>query len=75
MYSEMVMDIVNVLEEHLMDEWQLEDYAAKIGYSKFHLTRALKKETGMTIGEYIRKRRLAMAALFLLHSDFKGDFR
>lgn len=43
MYSEMVMDIVNVLEEHLMDEWQLEDYAAKIGYSKFHLTHALKK--------------------------------
>lgn len=69
MYSEMVMDIVNILEAHLMDEWQLEDYAAKIGYSKFHLTRAFKKETGMTIGEYIRKRRLATAALFLLHSD------
>ncbi|MCK1996928.1 AraC family transcriptional regulator [Psychrobacillus psychrodurans] len=69
MYSKMVMDVVNVLEEHLMDEWKLEDYAMKIGYSKFHSTRAFKKETGMTIGEYIRKRRLAMAAQFLLHSD------
>lgn len=69
MYSEVVLDVVNVLEEHLMDEWQLEDYAEKIGYSKFHLTREFKKETGMTIVEYIRKRRLAMAALFLLHSD------
>ncbi|MGM9950677.1 MAG: helix-turn-helix transcriptional regulator [Lysinibacillus sp.] len=69
MYSEVVRDIIFILEKHLLEEWQLEDYAKKIGYSKFHLTRNFKKETGMTIGEYIRKRRLAMAALFLLHSD------
>ena len=47
----------------------MDDYAKKIGYSKYHLTRNFKKETGLTIGEYIRKRRLAIAALMLLHSD------
>ncbi|MBD8032455.1 AraC family transcriptional regulator [Solibacillus sp. FSL W8-0474] len=69
MYSLIVQDIITTLEDHLLEHWQLEDYAKKIGYSKFHLTRSFKKETGLTIGEYIRKRRLAMASLFLLHSD------
>lgn len=52
-----------------MTEWQLEHYAEKIGYSKFYLTRQFKKETGVSIGAYIRRRRLAVAAYLLLHSD------
>lgn len=69
MYSLIVKDIISTLEEHLLEQWQLDDYAEKIGYSKYHLTRNFKKETGLTIGEYIRKRRLAISALLLLHSD------
>lgn len=69
MYSQMVQQIVDTLEENLLTTWQLEHYAEKIGYSKFYLTRQFKKETGLTIGEYIRKRRLAVSAFLLLHSD------
>jgi len=70
MYSEIVQKIVDTLEENLLTTWQLEHYAEKIGYSKFYLTRQFKKETGLTIGEYIRKRRLAISAFLLLHTDY-----
>lgn len=70
MYSEIVQKIVDTLEENLLTTWQLEHYAEKIGYSKFYLTRQFKKETGLTIGEYIRKRRLAVSAFLLLHTDY-----
>jgi len=70
MYSEMVQDIVDTLEKKLLTPWQLDHYAKKIGYSKFYLTRKFKKETGLTIGEYIRKRRLAVSAFLLLHTDY-----
>lgn len=69
MYSAIVQQIIDILEEHLLTDWQLEHFAKKIGYSKFHLTRTFKEETGFSIGAYIRKRRLAIAAQLLLHTD------
>lgn len=69
MYSKVTQDVIYSLEECLLDEWQLDDYASHIGYSKFHLSRIFKQETGLTISEYIRKRRLAIAAMYLLYSD------
>ncbi|QOR65957.1 helix-turn-helix transcriptional regulator [Cytobacillus suaedae] len=69
MYSELTKNVINFLEESLLDDWQLEDYASKVGYSKFHLSRIFKEETGLTISEYIRKRRLATGAMYLLYSD------
>lgn len=69
MYSKVTQDVIYFLEECLLEDWDLDDYAWKIGYSKFHLSRIFKQETGLTIREYIRKRRLAIAALYLLHSD------
>lgn len=69
MYSKLVQQIVDTLEENLLAEWQLEQYANKIGYSKFYVTRQFKQETGVSIGAYLRRRRLAVAAYLLLHSD------
>jgi AraC family transcriptional regulator len=69
MYSEVTQDVIYFLEQSLLDDWHLDDYASQIGYSKYHLSRIFKQETGLTISEYIRKRRLATAAMYLLHSD------
>lgn len=69
MYSALVKQIIDTLEENVLTDWKLDHYAKKIGYSKFHLTRKFKEETGFSIGEYIRTRRLAIAAQLLLHSD------
>lgn len=42
--------------------------ATKAGYSKWHQQRLFKRETQQTLGEYIRKRRVILAASELASS-------
>lgn len=68
-YSDVTQKTISYIESNLTEEIQLDVFPAVIGYSKFHLLRIFKEETGKSIGEYIRLRRLAMTAMLLLHSD------
>lgn len=68
-YSQANQRIITYIEEQLMEEIALEFMPNITGYSKFHLSRIFKQETGLTIGEYIRMRRLAMAASCLIYSN------
>ena len=68
-YSKATQKTISYIVGNLMEEIQLDVFPGVIGYSKFHLLRIFRKETGKSIGEYIRLRRLAMAALLLLHSE------
>lgn len=52
-----------------MEQISLECLPNTAGYSKYHLSRIFKQETGVTIGEYIRIRRLAMAASYWMYSN------
>jgi len=64
-------DSIRYLEEHLEDEFDI-DEVAKISYSsKFHFQRNFHMITGVTVGEYVRKRRLTLAAQELASSDVK----
>lgn len=44
MYSQIIQNIIETLEANLLEQWQLENYARKIGYSKFYLTRQFKRK-------------------------------
>ncbi|KPN95924.1 helix-turn-helix transcriptional regulator [Lysinibacillus sp. ZYM-1] len=68
-YSQATQRIITYIEEQLVEEIALEFMPNITGYSKFHLSRIFKQETGLTIGEYIRMRRLAMAASSLIYSN------
>lgn len=68
-YSEVTQRVISYIESNLTEEIQLDTFPSIIGYSKFHLLRIFKQETGLSIGEYIRQRRLAMASMLLLHTD------
>lgn len=68
-YSEVTQRTISYIESNLTEEIPLDSFPRAIGYSKYHLLRIFKEETGRPIGEYIRLRRLAMSALLLLHSD------
>ncbi|MGG0664570.1 AraC family transcriptional regulator [Viridibacillus arvi] len=68
-YSEVTQKTISYIESNLTEEIQLDTFPSVIGYSKYHLLRIFKQETGKSIGEYIRLRRIAMAAKILLHSD------
>ncbi|MEK5488771.1 MULTISPECIES: helix-turn-helix transcriptional regulator [Lysinibacillus] len=68
-YSQATQRTIAYIEEQLMEEISLERLPNNVGYSKFHLSRIFKQETGITIGEYIRIRRIAMAASYLMYSS------
>jgi len=68
-YSQATQRIITYIEEQLVEEIALEFMPNITGYSKFHLSRIFKQETGLTIGEYIRMRRLAVAASSLIYSN------
>ncbi|NPE56299.1 helix-turn-helix domain-containing protein [Dickeya dadantii] len=58
-------DLVGWIENHLESPLMINDVTAKSGYSKWHLQRIFKKETGVSLGSYIRSRRLSKAAIEL----------
>ncbi|NKI74876.1 helix-turn-helix domain-containing protein [Dickeya sp. CFBP 2040] len=58
-------ELVGWIENHLESPLMINDVTAKSGYSKWHLQRLFKKETGVALGTYIRNRRLSKAAIEL----------
>lgn len=61
--------IIELVEENLLENYSLDDYVKLTGYSKYHLMRMFKKETGYTFYEYILSRRITNASQYLLYTD------
>ncbi|MTI67896.1 MAG: AraC family transcriptional regulator [Firmicutes bacterium] len=59
------------IENNIEKDIKSEDVAKKAYSSKFHFLRIFNILTGMTLGEYIRKRRLSLACKDLMTSDMK----
>jgi AraC family transcriptional regulator len=60
---------VRFIEEHILDELTLERVAAEAYFSPYHFHRIFRAMAGESVDEYIRKRRLALAADELLGSS------
>lgn len=69
MYIQDIAIVINYIEEHLCDALSLDQVAQIIYISPYHLHRVFHAMTGITIGEYIRKRRLSEAAVQLQNND------
>ncbi|QDQ03379.1 AraC family transcriptional regulator [Lysinibacillus fusiformis] len=59
------------MEKHLTEDIQIEQIAKVAHSSSFHFQRGFSILTGMTVGEYIRGRRLTLAAQEIASSDRK----
>ena len=57
--------LVNYVEDHICENPSLSEISAHIGYSSYYCSEQFHRVAGMTIREYIQKRRLAMAAVEL----------
>ncbi|WP_411748017.1 helix-turn-helix domain-containing protein [Psychrobacillus psychrotolerans] len=68
-YSEITRKTVSYIESNLTEDINLNSFTSVIGYSKYNLSRLFKKDTGKSIVEYIRLRRLALAATLLLETE------
>ncbi|WP_243458052.1 helix-turn-helix domain-containing protein [Sporosarcina sp. Te-1] len=64
-----VQRTVEWIEENLHLDIQLEDAANFAGYSRFHFHRIFQSILNMSVDQYVRTRRLAAAAVLLIHTD------
>ncbi|HPS89817.1 MAG TPA: helix-turn-helix transcriptional regulator, partial [Methanosarcina vacuolata] len=53
---------LHYIEQHLKEAMTLEDIAFAANYSPWHFHRLFLAFTGVTVGEYVRKRRLSEAS-------------
>ena len=60
---------IDYMENHLTDNISAQDVAGQVFLSPFFLQRGFSLMTGYGIGEYIRNRRLYLAALDLQRMD------
>jgi AraC family transcriptional regulator len=66
-----VRSSIDYLEEHLDGQIETEEAARKALMSKFHYQRMFHMITGLTLADYVRKRRLTIAAQELSSSSVK----
>ena len=56
---------IRFIEQHLREDVTAEQIAAEAGYSLFHFCRVFQIVTDVTVMDYVRKRRLSLAAIKL----------
>lgn len=66
-----IKEAIRYMEEHLLEIWSPEEVAEYVHVSTMYLQNGFQIMTGYTLGEYIRNRRLYLAAMELLHGDEK----
>lgn len=66
-----IQNAIAYIEENITDDMDIADIAAKAYVSSFHFQRIFSVLCGFTVGEYIRSRRLSLAAQELSATDAK----
>lgn len=58
-----VRNVIAFIEQHYMRDLSLDELAQDVHFSKYYLLRLFKEVTGMTVFEYVRRRRINQAKL------------
>lgn len=70
-WLESIMKAIDYMEEHLLEDLSIEEIARQANASAFHFHRTFSILTDTSIGEYIRRRRLTLAAQELSKTNCK----
>ena len=70
-WVEVLNDAIEYIESRLLEDITSAEIANHVYTSSAHLQRGFSALAGLTIGEYIRNRRLSLAGLELTHKDVK----
>lgn len=63
--------LVDLVEEHLTKEFDVDGLAKALGTTEYHLRRMFSSLAGMPLSEYVRRRRMTVAAADVVRGD--GD--
>jgi AraC family transcriptional regulator len=61
--------IVDLVEEHLADEFDVGGLAGSLGTTEYHLRRMFSSLAGMPLSEYVRRRRMTVAAADVVRGE------
>lgn len=70
-WQERMNRAIGWIERHLSEEIVWDDAAREANCSLFHFLRMFEVITGITAGDYVRRRRLSLAAMELAAGDAK----
>lgn len=66
-YRENIEKCINFIEDHIKETISIEEIASQSGYSLYHFCRVFNLCKGVSVMEYIRGRRLSLAAIELFN--------
>ncbi|MCY1074556.1 AraC family transcriptional regulator [Archangium lansingense] len=69
MIGGLVHDALAFIEAHCLQPLSLQDVAAAVGCTPSHLANVIRKETGLTVGDWLREHRMAEARRRLLDTE------
>lgn len=64
-YSQTIQYALESIHKHIYDETDIDALAKELGYNTYYMTKLFKKETGMSIKEYILKEKTENAKILL----------
>lgn len=70
-WIECIDKALQYIENHITEELSIKDIADHVGFSPFYFQKGFSMLCGLTIKEYIRKRRLSLAGDDLIFSNMK----
>lgn len=68
-YSQTVQFVMESIRKHIYDEIDIEALAKELGYNTYYMTKLFKKETGMSVKEYITGEKIENAKILLETTD------
>jgi AraC-like DNA-binding protein len=68
-YDELTKKAIQYIEQHIMEDIDLAEVAAHCAMSMYHFHRIFQQVSGMSVTEYVRKRRLTYATQQLIETD------
>lgn len=68
-YSPLVRSCMEYVETHITEKIRMEDISREIGYTVNYISAIFKKETGVSISDFINQRKIEMAKMLLQHSS------
>ncbi|SET51174.1 AraC family transcriptional regulator [Salinibacillus kushneri] len=70
-WVESIQTAINYMEEHLLDDLSIENISRQANFSVFYFQRTFSILTDISVGEYLRRRRLTLAAHELMETSAK----
>ena len=64
--SRPIRECCDYVDLHLTEELTLSSLAALVGYTEYYLTRKFKREMGISLWEYVNRKKVEMAKILLL---------